>query len=49
LSSSPILQAAQVPWWEDEAWPMLEESIEENFPLEVSHDDARIRPAGAGA
>jgi hypothetical protein len=49
LSSSPMLQAAQVPWWEDEAWPMLEESIDHDFPLEVTHDDARDHPHGAGA
>jgi hypothetical protein len=29
--SSPMLQAAQVPWWDDEGWPVLEEPIDHDF------------------
>jgi hypothetical protein len=49
LSNSLMFQAAAEPWWEDDAWPLLEEPVEHNFPLEVTHDDGEVRPRGTGA
>jgi hypothetical protein len=47
LGGSPMFQDAQVPWWEDDSWLLLQEADEQAFPLEVNQHDAGTSPSGA--